>query len=61
MPENSTPTPEGQNVGRIVQIIGPVLDIEFPDGKAPAIYNAVIIEDAGKATGIPIHVVTEVA
>jgi F-type H+/Na+-transporting ATPase subunit beta len=61
MPENSTPKPEGQNVGRIVQIIGPVLDIEFPDGKAPAIYNAVIIEDAGKATGIPIHVVTEVA
>jgi F-type H+-transporting ATPase subunit beta len=61
MPENSTPKPESQNVGRIVQIIGPVLDIEFPDGKAPAIYNAVIIEDAGTATGIPIHVVTEVA
>jgi F-type H+/Na+-transporting ATPase subunit beta len=61
MPDNSTPKPESQNVGRIVQIIGPVLDIEFPDGKAPAIYNAVIIEDAGTATGIPIHVVTEVA
>ncbi len=50
-----------QNIGKIVQVIGPVLDVEFPTGKAPAIYNAVIIEDDGKSTGFPIHVVTEVA
>ena len=31
----------GQNVGRIVQVIGPVLDIEFEGGYLPAIYNAV--------------------
>ncbi|MDQ6891628.1 MAG: F0F1 ATP synthase subunit beta [Acidobacteriota bacterium] len=49
------------NVGHIVQVIGPVLDIEFPDGELPSIYNAVIVEDAGKATGVPINVVTEVA
>ncbi len=30
-----------QNLGRITQVIGPVLDIEFPPGKLPAIYNAV--------------------
>jgi F-type H+/Na+-transporting ATPase subunit beta len=35
---------EGQNVGRVVQIIGPVVDIEFPDGKLPEIYNAVKIK-----------------
>ncbi|MBE9527981.1 MAG: F0F1 ATP synthase subunit beta [Proteobacteria bacterium] len=29
-----------QNIGRITQVIGPVLDIEFPPGKLPAIYNA---------------------
>ncbi|MBI5887520.1 MAG: F0F1 ATP synthase subunit beta [Deltaproteobacteria bacterium] len=29
------------NIGRITQVIGPVLDIEFPPGKLPAIYNAV--------------------
>ncbi|GMR04845.1 MAG: F0F1 ATP synthase subunit beta [Thermodesulfobacteriota bacterium] len=29
------------NLGRITQVIGPVLDIEFPPGKLPAIYNAV--------------------
>jgi len=28
------------NVGKIVQIIGPVVDVEFEPGKLPAIYNA---------------------
>ncbi len=31
------------NEGRIVQVIGPVIDIEFPEGELPAIYNAVKI------------------
>ncbi|MBI2021716.1 F0F1 ATP synthase subunit beta [Candidatus Daviesbacteria bacterium] len=29
------------NTGRIVQIIGPVLDLQFAEGKIPAIYNAI--------------------
>src|ERR1051326_6134776 len=29
--------------GKIVQVIGPVVDLEFPAGKLPAIYNAVRI------------------
>ncbi|MEJ6951271.1 F0F1 ATP synthase subunit beta [Natronospora cellulosivora (SeqCode)] len=37
-----------ENKGRVVQIIGPVLDIEFPSGKLPEIYNAVTIEDKEK-------------
>ena len=32
------------NKGYISQIIGPVLDIEFPDGNLPIIYNAIKIE-----------------
>jgi len=38
------------NKGKIRQIIGPVLDIEFDEGKLPAIYNAVTIdrEDGSK-------------
>ena len=32
------------NKGYIRQIIGPVIDIEFPDGKLPAIYNAIRIK-----------------
>jgi F-type H+-transporting ATPase subunit beta len=50
-----------QNVGKVVAIIGPVLDIEFPPGKLPPIYNAVHIEDDGKETGQPIDVIAEVA
>ena len=49
------------NVGRVVQIIGPVLDVEFPEGRLPAIYNAVSVRDAGKATGVSIDVIAEVA
>ena len=32
---------EEKNIGKVVQIIGPVLDIEFSPGHLPAIYNAV--------------------
>ncbi|HJW23131.1 MAG TPA: F0F1 ATP synthase subunit beta [Candidatus Limnocylindrales bacterium] len=34
-------------VGRVVQITGPVVDIEFPAGKLPAIFNAVELEREG--------------
>src|SRR6185369_4128317 len=30
--------------GRVIQITGPVVDIEFPAGQLPAIYNAVAIQ-----------------
>jgi len=32
------------NKGYVTQIIGPVLDLEFPDGKLPIIYSAIKIE-----------------
>ena len=31
--------------GRVTQIIGPVVDVEFPDGNLPEIYDAIIVED----------------
>jgi F0F1-type ATP synthase beta subunit len=31
------------NVGTIVQVIGPVVDVEFPTGELPDIYNAIEI------------------
>ncbi len=36
------------NIGKVVQVIGPVLDIEFKDGNLPAIYNSLEIEIEGK-------------
>jgi F-type H+-transporting ATPase subunit beta len=34
--------------GRVIQITGPVVDIEFPAGQLPAIYNAVEIKRKGE-------------
>ena len=50
-----------QKKGRVAQVIGPVFDVEFPEGHLPAIYNAVTVQDDGKQTGVPIDVVAEVA
>jgi F-type H+/Na+-transporting ATPase subunit beta len=44
-------------VGKVVQVIGPVVDIEFEGGHLPAIYNAVRITGEGKQA---IDVVAEV-
>ena len=38
--------PAGTRVGRVVQIIGPVVDVEFDEG-VPPIYQAVRIVDDG--------------
>ncbi len=48
-----------ENVGRVVQIIGPVVDVEFDKG-VPAIYNAIRIQDDGSGGGVKIDVVAEV-
>ncbi len=50
-----------RNVGKVVQVIGPVLDVEFPPDQMPEILNAVVVKDPGTATGVPIDFVAEVA
>ena len=30
--------------GRVVRVIGPVVDVEFPRGAMPALYNALTVE-----------------
>jgi F-type H+-transporting ATPase subunit beta len=47
-----------QNIGKVVQIIGPVLDVEFEPEKLPEIYNALVIEDTSGP--IPIRLTAEV-
>ncbi len=37
-----------QNKGKVIQVIGPVVDAEFTDGVVPAIYNALEINNEGK-------------
>ena len=50
-----------QKVGRVIQIIGPAVDVEFEEGHLPAIYNAVRIADNLELGKVPIDVVVEVA
>jgi F-type H+-transporting ATPase subunit beta len=48
-------------IGRVVQIIGPAVDVQFDEGYLPPIYTAVRIIDDGELGKMPIDVVTEVA
>ena len=49
-----------EHKGRVAQVIGPVLDIQFEAGHLPAIYNAVRITSEGFNTPEPLDVTAEV-
>jgi|TARA_B110000263_G_scaffold106291_1_gene92796 F-type H+-transporting ATPase subunit beta len=48
-----------KHVGKVVQIIGPVIDVEFEQGHLPAIYNALHVKTS--ASGVDIDIIAEVA
>src|SRR5207247_9583694 len=48
------------SIGRITQVIGPAVDVEFPDGNVPAIYNALQITNPA-IDDRPWNLVVEVA
>jgi F-type H+-transporting ATPase subunit beta len=48
------------NEGRVVQVIGPVLDIQFEEEKLPAIYTALRVTSEGFDVPQPIDVIAEV-
>ena len=48
------------NFGRVTQVIGPVVDIEFDEDHLPQIYNAIHISDPGTDTGIKVDLIAEV-
>ncbi len=54
----ATTAPATRNIGRVIQVIGPVIDVEF-DNELPEIFNAVEI-DAETPTGDRVRVVAEV-
>ncbi|MDP9267216.1 MAG: F0F1 ATP synthase subunit beta [Acidobacteriota bacterium] len=49
-----------ENVGRVIQISGPAVDVQFPEGKLPPIYEAVRVVSEGFTVPSPIDVVLEV-
>src|SRR3989338_4915264 len=46
----------GQNLGKVVQVIGPVVDVAFNSEKLPLIYTALKIENATKGMNITLEV-----
>ncbi len=48
------------NTGRIVQVVGPVIDVEFPPKSMPAILNAIKIDCTTDDGKVKIHLTAEV-
>ena len=48
------------NTGRIVQVVGPVIDVEFPPNSMPAILNALHIDGTTDEGKVKIHLTAEV-
>ena len=48
------------NTGRIVQVVGPVIDVEFPPKSMPAILNALHIDGTTDEGKVKIHLTAEV-
>src|SRR6202051_4993742 len=49
-----------ENIGHVVQISGPAVDVQFPEGKLPPIYEAVRVVSEGFTVPTPISVILEV-
>jgi F-type H+/Na+-transporting ATPase subunit beta len=48
------------NIGKVSQIIGPAVDVEFPEGKQPVIHTALRITSTGFNIPTPLDVIAEV-
>jgi F-type H+/Na+-transporting ATPase subunit beta len=51
----------GQVLGKVLQVVGPVIDVQFESGNVPQIYNAVKVVSDGFDTPVPIDITVEVA
>ena len=60
MSDTSTNGNTGGNIGKVVQIIGPVVDVEFSTATLPPIYQALRITSEGFDAPTPINVICEV-
>jgi len=52
--------PTTENVGRVIQIAGPAVDVQFAEGHLPPIYTAIHVTSEGFDVPTPIDVVLEV-
>jgi len=54
------PAAKTQHVGKVIQVIGPVLDVEFEPDHLPELYNALVVEQPGGNGVPPLRLVAEV-
>jgi F-type H+-transporting ATPase subunit beta len=50
---------ESESFGRVVQVIGPVVDVEFKGQNLPQIFNAIRITSEGFDTETPVNIIVE--
>src|SRR5574342_314081 len=56
------PTETSKNVvGKVIQVAGPAVDVQFPEGQIPLIYTAIRITSEGFTVPAPIDIIVEVA
>jgi len=48
------------NIGKVSQVIGPAIDVQFDEGKQPPIYQALHVTSEGFTVPMPIDVIVEV-
>src|SRR5208283_1971315 len=51
---------DGIIIGKVVQVAGPAVDCEFPEGQIPLIYTAIRVTSEGFASPTPIDIICEV-
>jgi F-type H+-transporting ATPase subunit beta len=54
-------TTVGPTFGKVVEVVGPVVDVEFSAEDLPPIYQALRITDDGELSSTPIDIIVEVA
>ena len=50
----------GQHIGKVVQVIGPVIDVAFDEKYLPSIYTALRVVSEGFDVPTPINIICEV-
>ena len=53
-------TNEANHIGKVIQVAGPAVDVQFGEGHLPSIYNAIRVVSEGFTVPSPIDVVLEV-
>jgi F-type H+-transporting ATPase subunit beta len=50
-----------RTIGKVIQVAGPAVDLQFPEGQIPVIYTAIRITSEGYQVPNPIDIIVEVA